>query len=118
MDVKNISLKKTVTGTVSVSMNPDLAEILFSNLVRNAIRHNIENGRITVTALDNTVSIENTGLPFDGNTETLFQRFNKNSGHQDSHGLGLSIVKTICDSYRFSIAYTVQGNIHKFSIQF
>ena len=118
MDFKNISLKKTFTGTISANMNPDLAEILFSNLVRNAIRHNIENGRITVTAQDNTVSIENTGLPFDGDTETLFQRFNKNSRHQDSHGLGLSIVKTICDSYRFSIAYTVQGNIHKFSIQF
>jgi len=115
---KNISLEMTIAGNAVVNMNPDLAEILFGNLVRNAIRHNIENGMVRVKVQKNEVRINNTGLRFEGDTELLFQRFNKNSNHQDSSGLGLSIVKTICDFYQFSISYSVQKNIHEFSIQF
>jgi signal transduction histidine kinase len=48
MAFKNISLEMTIAGNVVVNMNPDLAEILFGNLVRNAIRHNIENGMVRV----------------------------------------------------------------------
>lgn len=118
MAFKNITFKMAAAGKAVVNMNPDLAEMLFGNLVRNAIRHNSENGKIEVTIKEGEVSIENSGLPFDGDTERLFQRFSKNSSHQDSYGLGLSIVKTICDFYRFSISYIVEKNIHKISIRF
>ncbi len=118
MSFKNISFKMTVVEKAIVDMNPDLAEILFGNLVRNAIHHNIENGRISVFIRENEISIENTGLSFEGDTNQLFQRFSKNSTHRDSSGLGLYIVKSVCDLYRFSISYTVEKNIHKISIQF
>jgi len=117
MSFKNISFKMTVAEKAIVDLNPDLAEILFGNLVRNAIRHNIESGWIRVQINEDGISIENTGLPYKGDTAQLFQRFSKNSSHQDSSGLGLAIVKTICDFYHLPIVYTVNENIHKISIQ-
>lgn len=118
MAFMNISIEKIIKGNAAVEMNPELAEILFGNLVGNAIHHNTQNGMITLIVDENSIQIENTGLPFSGDTEILFQRFKKSSTRQDSYGLGLSIVKSICDFYRFSISYSVQGNNHKFSIHF
>ncbi|HHB52297.1 MAG TPA: HAMP domain-containing histidine kinase, partial [Saprospiraceae bacterium] len=76
-----------------VQANKNLAEILFSNLLLNAIQHNIENGVVQIEIFDDKALISNTSdLPKIPNDQ-LFNRFTKSHKNQQGNGLGLAIVK-------------------------
>ena len=88
------------------SANGDLrlADSLVTNLVDNAIRHNLEGGRIeisTAVAGDKAIlSVSNTGAMIPpGEVDRLFQPFQRigieRAGHSSGHGLGLAIVRAI-----------------------
>lgn len=91
-----------------LSIDLGLAEILANNLFKNALKHNITNGYVSVTLTARSFVIENSGLPYKGNPEQLFQRFNK--GEKGNYGIGLSIVKQICEVYNYSVAYSIADN--------
>ena len=99
-------------------MNPNLAEILISNLLSNAIRHNNDFGIIVINTSKNSFKISNTGNPLELNKNDLFVRFKKSDNSMSSHGLGLSIVKSILDLYDLNIDYNQNGNLHSFEISF
>jgi signal transduction histidine kinase len=88
--------------------DPPLAEILISNLIENAIQHNIPDGYIQVTtgtrAGRATLTVANTGphVPADQARRLLepFQRLDGRHGHgHEGLGLGLSIVAAIADAH-------------------
>jgi signal transduction histidine kinase len=95
-------------------------EILLSNLLSNAIRHNIPGGSIEISlqANDKELTIRNTGRPSPLDTQKLFQRFQKESPDANSLGLGLEIVKKISDLNQFSIQYRFADQLHIFSVRF
>ncbi|NCU31384.1 MAG: HAMP domain-containing histidine kinase [Candidatus Moranbacteria bacterium] len=97
-------------------MDKGLAEVLVNNLIKNAVKHNIQNGFISIHLTPNFLLIENSGLPFQGSPETLFERFS--IGTKGNLGLGLAIVKQICDVYKFEINYAIDENVHKIRIIF
>jgi signal transduction histidine kinase len=115
---KNISIYKEVKKVPQINMNPELADILLTNLIKNAIKHNISNGNINISIDTNCIEIKNTGnkLKFDPNI--LFGRFSKASQKGESLGVGLSIAKKICDYYGFKISYNFIGQIHKITLEF
>jgi signal transduction histidine kinase len=92
--------------------DPRLLESLVANLVDNAIRHNVEGGRVEVaigTDGDRAVlSLTNTGpvVP-PAEIERLFQPFQRldprRIRHGDGHGLGLSIVRAIATAHGATI---------------
>jgi signal transduction histidine kinase len=83
--------------------DPDLLERLASNLVSNAIRHNVAGGRIEVATRTESgraaLSVANTGpLVPAAELQRLFQPFQRlNSNPSDGVGLGLAIVQAIAD---------------------
>ncbi|HWD76664.1 MAG TPA: HAMP domain-containing sensor histidine kinase [Solirubrobacteraceae bacterium] len=89
--------------------DPALAERLATNLVDNAVRYNVPDGRIEVrTATERggvALSVTNTGpvvSPWD--IERLFEPFQRLDparigAHDGHHGLGLSIVRAIADAH-------------------
>ncbi len=98
-------------------MDPGLAEILVTNLVKNAVKHNVEGGFIEVTLNRLELVIANSGLPYDGNPSGLMERFVK--GTQGNMGIGLAIVKQICDLHRMEIGYTItEKTLHTLKISF
>lgn len=115
-DYKNISLEFKTDVALFVNMNADLAEILFTNLIKNAIIHTAENGFVKIELFNNSVIIENFGTA-SLNTQDIFKRFYKNSAEKNTTGLGLAIVKTIVDKYGFQLTYTFEGT-HRIKIQF
>jgi len=117
IDSKNIKVINEVDADFSVNMNPYLAEILFVNLIKNAIRHNIKNGEIIIQNQNYIIKISNTGPKEELNSEDLFKRFHKSSNSTESLGLGLAIVKKICEVYSYAISYEYHGK-HSFSINF
>ena len=115
---KHLNVKKKFHSETSLSANALLLDVLLSNLIGNAIRHNIMNGNITIELSANTLSISNTGKPLIIPPEKLFERFAKADPASESLGLGLAIVKKLCDSYGWKIRYTVSDGCHVIEIVF
>ena len=112
-----ITIKQEGQGRLIYKMNAELAEILLSNLVKNAITHNHEGGTVVVTINSNSLSVVNTSEAPALDKAKVFERFYKNSHEKTSTGLGLAIVKSIADYYGLVIAYTYD-KVHIFSVQF
>ena len=115
---KEISITKNITEDVMLTMNETLAEILIVNLLINAIKHNIEKGSVTIELNKTYLSIANTGKRLNTNPAIYFERFKKESASNDSMGLGLSIVKKICDTYDFEISYNYKDRLHILTVNF
>lgn len=103
---------------VVVQLHPDLADILFTNLIHNAIRHNTNGGWIHLTLTDSTLTIRNSGVPLHRPAEDMFSRFVRQSDTEDGLGLGLSIVRRIAQVSGLSLQYTAKGNQHAVRIRF
>lgn len=115
---KNIDIKTYFTDAVNITTNKGFTEILCSNLLLNAIQHNIVNGKISIYITANKLTISNTGTASSIKSESLFNRFSKTSTSEKGNGLGLAIVKKIVDLNNWTITYSYKNNLHSFSITF
>lgn len=115
---KQISLIKDIEKIDPLIMNETMADMLISNLITNAIKHNVEKGTINIVLKENKLVVSNTGIPLVTSTNELFERFKKDNVNSESLGLGLSIVKKICERYNFNIKYTSIIQLHKMTIHF
>jgi signal transduction histidine kinase len=97
--------------------SPYLTEVLLSNLISNAIRHNYKNGEIVINLSAGSLVVQNTGNEPELNDEKIFARFQKSSGSEGS-GLGLTISKQICENFGFSLKYSFDGVYHTFKVEF
>ena len=95
-----------------------LAEILVNNLVSNAIRYNITGGAINITLNDRGLTISNTSASGKLDDEKVFKRFYRSNTLAESNGLGLSIVKQICDMAGYAVVYEYLNEQHLFTITF
>jgi len=100
-----------------IKLNRDLLNIMLNNLLGNAIQHNSPGGRIVVRLTGQQLSFCNTGVPNSLNQQTIFQRFHK-SPESEGTGLGLTLVKQICDNYSFGFGYTFADQLHCFTVVF
>jgi signal transduction histidine kinase len=100
-----------------VDMPPLLAEILVTNLLNNAVKHNQhEAGTIEIAVNSHSLVVTNTGEPLTVDPETLFGRFKKQQSASGSLGLGLAIVRNIANAYRLEVSYHTAGNKHTLSV--
>jgi len=104
------------TRECNLFIDNGLADIMVNNLLKNAVKHNIENGFISINLTPTDFTLENTGMAFQGDPGTLFERFK--IGTSGNLGLGLAIVKQICEVNNYNISYNVKGNVHKIQISF
>lgn len=118
IDLKNLRLSTDIAKGVKLKFNPVLADLLLTNLLSNAIRHNTENGAIEITLTNPRLQIKNTGPAPDVPTEQMFQRFKKGKRNEDSVGLGLAIVKQICDLSGAHVEYSFDDPWHSLSVEF
>jgi signal transduction histidine kinase len=118
IELRNLIVKFNISNKPMLEMNPELADILFLNLVKNAVRHNVDKGTIDIIMDSETFQIRNTGEIINFEPEVLFNRFSKLSKSSESLGIGLSIVKKICDYYQYQIKYTHANGIHEFIVKF
>jgi signal transduction histidine kinase len=101
---------------VTVTGDPALAEILVTNLVTNAVRHNIPGGSVEVaTTADGRLTVSNTGpLIPESEVERLLQPFQRlgadRTDQTDGHGLGLAIVAAIAHAHGAHLAVRPRPN--------
>lgn len=111
LEGKGLSISLALSSSMQLSqVNRDLLFQLFYNIINNAIRYNKDNGRITISdsyilGEKYLITISDTGIGIAVNEiASIFERFRK-SAHstEESHGLGLSIVKSIADYHDITL---------------
>jgi len=112
---KNITLQVHLEDK-QVQANKLLIEVLLNNLISNAIKHNHENGDITLRLNHESLSVSNSGNS-SINFDHALKRFQKSDG-SEGIGLGLTLCKQVCDNYGFTFSYGYTNNMHTFSVIF
>ena len=108
---------ETALEPVRLNMDEGLAEILVTNIVKNAVKHNVDKGYISIFLTKEQLIIENAGSAYSGSPENLMERFT--TGDSGNIGIGLAIVKQICEVHAYRLSYRIKNSsIHIISIGF
>jgi signal transduction histidine kinase len=114
---KNITVSFMVKENFEITINSALADILMNNVFKNALTHNVENGVFDIKQ-------ENKKIIFMNSSDTTnemnldYKRFKTQSLDVSSTGIGLSIIKKICDTHGFGIEYYSKNKMHLIVIEF
>lgn len=117
-EFKEVEIVFSENSELLVKADAALINIIVSNLLRNAIFHNIKSGKVEVKIDAKKLSVLNTGTDHSLSHEKIFTRFQKSEQHQSGSGLGLAIVKAIAELYDFSVSYDFKNGMHEFSVNF
>jgi signal transduction histidine kinase len=108
----DVTISLDVRSDVTIMADPDDMEIIFNNLISNAVKYNKIGGKaeITIDSSDSEAILvfSDTGIGIKENdTENLFTEFvrikNEKTRNISGSGLGLSIVKKVVELYHGTI---------------
>jgi signal transduction histidine kinase len=105
LERQSVRTSVDVPGELRVPANASALGIVLSNLVDNALRHT-QGGEIRFRWQDGTLLVEDTGTGIAPQVlPHVFERFYRApGGGADGFGIGLAIVKQICDYHGWQIA--------------
>lgn len=99
---ENVELQCECSGSLPVAAPPALVHIVVANLLRNAIRHT-RAGRIRVRCTNDELEVADNGAGM--SEEVLAHAFERHfSGGGQGAGIGLYLVKRICDQFGWNIS--------------
>jgi signal transduction histidine kinase len=109
LEMGKIRLETELVPRLLVSANRSLMDILVSNLLSNAIRHNQPGGELRVELTAHQFTVENTGRAQALPADQLFARLRPRPDRlPGSVGLGLPIARQICETSGFILSYHYQ----------
>ncbi|WEK18791.1 MAG: HAMP domain-containing sensor histidine kinase [Candidatus Pedobacter colombiensis] len=114
---KNLKLHQQIAPNVNIEGNRVLVEIMLTNILMNAVRHNVKNGEIGICLEQGELIVSNTAVA-SLNPEKLFKRFSSAAADSPGSGLGLAIVKEICSRYKWNVSYKFENGAHIFAVSF
>ncbi|MCJ7933690.1 MAG: HAMP domain-containing histidine kinase [Chryseobacterium sp.] len=115
IEFKKVTVDIIEKGVFEADFNQDLADILLSNLLKNAIKYNNEDGTLHIMIENNRITFQNSGSSVPLDKSRIFNRFYKQGSDHTSTGLGLSIIKTIIKQYPgWDISYLFEDQMHYF----
>lgn len=92
-----------------IYVNPTAAAIILDNLIGNAFQHS-RGGELSIRTQGDELVIADTGPGIPGSvSEALYQPFSKGEG-SGGHGLGLSIVRRLCDRNNIALGLECSAN--------
>lgn len=87
------------------SVNADALKQLLSNIISNACKYNKKDGYVKIYKKEHKLCIEDSGIGIE-NPRSVFERSYKE--HKSGHGIGLDIVKRLCDAMDIKITLESQ----------
>ncbi|MFA9374469.1 MAG: sensor histidine kinase [Poseidonibacter sp.] len=100
---KNISIETNLEDC-RILMDKTKAQKIVNNLISNAIKYSNKNSKILVNIKDNILSIEDFGIGISKKEQNIiFKRYKRGNNIEGGFGIGLDIVKRICDEYNIII---------------
>ncbi|MBF8963854.1 HAMP domain-containing histidine kinase [Pontibacter sp. FD36] len=118
MQMHDIQVEIEAMQPVFVEMNTGLCEILISNLLLNAIRHNSTGGIIRINLQADELCIKNSGEALQEEPVSLFERFRSGGKFSGSLGIGLALVSKISELYQLQPSYTYEEGLHVLRLNF
>jgi len=110
-NVKKIQIKTKLDPNATLNIDEKKISKLIDNLLSNAIKYNKMNGSIVITLDKNELTIKDTGKGIEQqNIDLMFERYARFDHVVGGFGIGLNIVKMICDEYNLDIKITSQVN--------
>ncbi|TDJ81260.1 sensor histidine kinase [Campylobacter volucris] len=104
LEQKNITLKLDLQDESKILINKEQFFKMFDNLLGNAIKYNIKNGYIEINLYKEKLMIKDSGCGIsETNLSKIFDRYMRFNNDQGGFGIGLSLVKKICDEHRINI---------------
>ncbi|MBF7046121.1 HAMP domain-containing histidine kinase [Campylobacter volucris] len=104
LEQKNITLKLDLQDEGKILINKEQFFKMFDNLLGNAIKYNIKNGHIEINLYKEKLMIKDNGCGIsEANLSKIFDRYMRFNNDQGGFGIGLSLVKKICDEHRINI---------------
>ena len=115
---KYMAIQEAIRPDVYLRINRQLAGVMLTNLLKNVVRHGKLGECVGIELTTNALTIRNAGPPLPFTDSQLFNRFVKDPARPDSTGLGLALVKQICDRYDLSLTYSYndERNEHAFRV--
>ncbi|MEH6659023.1 HAMP domain-containing sensor histidine kinase [Leeuwenhoekiella marinoflava] len=114
---KGIALQLETQNTIHFKMNKDLARIVLTNLIKNALVHGKKQNPVIIHIENQLLKVSNTGIDSPLDSELIFARFKKIGATEKSTGLGLPIARAIAEKYNVKLYYTFDQQ-HTFNLQF
>jgi len=102
--IKKVSIQTNLNNNVKLTIDKKKISKLIDNILSNAIKYNKVKGNITITLDTNNLSIEDTGRGIkQEDIDYMFDRYARFDKSVGGFGIGLNIVKMICDEYNLTI---------------
>lgn len=117
MTAKDIEFRMEITSGTTVSANRAALELVLANLLRNAVQHT-RHGFIGVRFHDGALTVTDSGKGIAAaDLPRVFERFYRADDGRGGYGIGLAIVKRICDELDWQISVSsAPGTGSAFSI--
>ena len=104
MAQKNISLDFKILKSSIIKANKQYFYIVFSNLLRNAIKYNKIGGTIDISFEKNSLKISDSGMGIaKEKLKDIYNRYYRATNEQGGFGIGLNIVNHLCSMYKIKI---------------
>ncbi len=108
---KRIKLEVDVESFV-FTMPESQLKLLYGNLIGNAIKYSPARSTIYLRIKDGIFSIKDEGIGIEeGKQHAIFEKFKRSTEYSGGFGVGLSIVKSICDEH--SIGIELNSALHE-----
>ena len=109
---KNLKLNLSLEKVILKIDKEDLTKFI-DNLLSNAIKYSPKNSIIKITLTNNYLEVENKGEI--KNIDKITQKFYRENESEGGFGLGLYIIKSICEYYKFKLQ--ISSKTQKVSIK-
>ncbi len=116
--LKGLDLELDIAPEIVSKGNSILIRMLINNLMSNALKYSTIPGNVKVKLDQNSFEVTNTGKSLDIDPSKLFERFVRNDKDQKGSGIGLSIVKKVCEAHNWLITYQHKDILHTLTVQF
>ncbi|KAF0808331.1 ColS [Alcanivorax xiamenensis] len=100
---KRIQLRVKQKALLSLEASETVLNIVFTNLIRNAINYS-GSGRVTLVVVDDAVHVVDTGSGMDREElARLLKPFERGAASEGGYGLGLAIVQRLCERFEWHL---------------
>jgi two-component system OmpR family sensor kinase len=107
---KNINIETFLEET-SIKMDKTKTQKLINNLVSNAIKYSKKDSKIIVRLNNNIFEVQDFGIGIDEKEQkNIFKRYKRGENIEGGFGIGLDIVKRICEEYNLVLDLKSQIN--------
>ena len=102
-DIKRITFETDIHETTCVVPESQIT-LLFGNLIGNAIKYSSQRSNIFISLKGRVLTIKDEGIGIEADKQKeIFEKFKRGTAYSGGFGVGLSIVKSICDEHGIKI---------------